>query len=674
MANWKFNLLGDFVAIAPDSSVVIFPGKKHQGILSLLLLTRDKRLPREKLLGLLWGARSNEQARASLRGALSDIKRICKPFGESLLDADRSHVYLRETVGVELDIDVLDRWKSGETKPDVSALIELNGENLLSSLVVNNEQEYESWKQAESEKIQSEYCGLLLQVLDETDTKNPVFESIANRLLTLDDTDENAHRALMRFYFDNGNRSRALRQFEVCQKRIREFYDSPVSAETQALFLRFKTGDQAVTDQGQKSLENERMALPPGGALEAALAVRRFQVASNCDLDADKGQFLAKKIAGAASKFKWFRVLPTAQTFHDSVNDSNLGNIPEILKARYVLDGYLSRQGKNYCLAVTLDDVLEMGTIWSYDLMLDDRQLQDPEFVNRKLVGHLELKLRSNEIKHSYQLGREPSTGYETTIKALAKMCEFSSDNYEETEALFARAVEYESGLSWSYSYWALWRIFCLGQNWSETSPDFLDSLDTLAHEARNRDGDDALAYVIAGHYQSFCKRNFEFAKTLVDTATNLNPYSSFVWMLSSATYSYSGEAEEALSQLEKAYDLSPVESHFMFMYDSAACIANLFARKPEFAAKFGIQAVSDSPEFTNGYKQLLVALGHLKKSSDCRFYLDRLLELDPGFNIADFIGSYPIAREEDRDYFRDGLALAGVPAKAGSLPVEHVR
>jgi len=666
MDNWKFNLLGDFVAIAPDSSTVIFPGKKHQGILSLLFLTRDKRLPREKLLGLLWGARSNEQARASLRGALSDIKRVCKPFGESLLDADRSHVYLRETASVELDIDFLDRWKSGETKPDVSALIDLNGEKLLSSLVLNNEQEYEFWKQAESEKIQREYCSLLLQALEETDTKNPEFESIANRLLTLDDTDENAQRALMQFYFDNGYRTRALRQFEVFQKRVWELYGSPVAEETQALFLRIKAGDQAAADQEQKPPESDRMDLPSGGALEAALAVMRFQVASNCDLDADKGQFLAKKIAGAASKFKWFRVLPTAQTFHDSVRNSNPGSIPEILNARYVLDGYLSRQGKNYCLAVTLDDILEMGTIWSYDLVLDDRQLQDPEFVNRKLVGHLELKLRSNEIKHSYQLGREPSTGYETTIKALAKMCEFSSNNYEETEALFARAVKYESGLSWSYSYWALWRIFCLGQNWSETSSDFLDSLDTLAHEARNRDGDDALAYVVAGHYQSFCKRNFGFAKTLVNTATNLNPYSSFVWMLSSATYSYSGEAEEALSQLEKAYDLSPVESHFMFMYDSAACIANLFARKPEFAAKFGIQAVSDSPEFTNGYKQLLVALGHLKKSADCRFYLNRLLELDPGFNISDFVDSYPIAREQDKDYFRDGLALAGVPAKAG--------
>lgn len=668
MDNWKFNLLGDFVAIAPDSSVVIFPGKKHQGILSLLLLTRDKRLPREKLLGLLWGARSNEQARASLRGALSDIKRVCKPFGESLLEADRSHVYLRETVSVELDIDILERWKSGETKPDVSALIEFNGEKLLSSLILSNEQEYESWKQVESEKIRREYYSLLLQVLDETDTKNPEIESIANRVLILDDTDEHAHRALIRFYFDNGNRSRALRQYDTCVKRVLRVHDSAVSEETQALYRRIKTGDQTPAVREQKTPDNGRMNFPPGSTFEVALAVKQFQVAPNCDLDADMGEFLAKKIAGAASKFKWFRVLPTAQTFHDSGNESNISSISQILKARYVLDGHLSRQGKNYCIAVTLDDVLEMRTIWSYDLVLDDRQLQDPEFVNRKLVGHLELKLRSNEIKYSYQLGREPSTGYETTIKALANMCELSSDKYQETEALFARAVEYGSGLSWSYSYWALWRIFCLGQKWSESSPDILE----IAHEARKRDGDDALAYVIEGHYQSFCERNFEFARTLVDTATNLNPYSSFVWMLSSATYSYSGNAEEALIQLEKSYDLSPIEPHFMFMYDSAACIANLFARKPDFAAKFGIQAVSDSPEFTNGYKQLLVALGHLKKTSDCRLYLDRLLELDPGFNIADFIGSYPIAREEDKEYFRDGLALAGVPGKARSMNIKH--
>ena len=43
--------------------------------------------------------------------------------------------------------------------------------------------------------------------------------------------------------------------------------------------------------------------------------------------------------------------------------------------------------------------------------------------------------------------------------------------------------------------------------------------------------------------------------------------------------------------------------------------------------------------------------------------YLDELYRvLEPHFTIARFIGSYPLARLEDRDNYARGLELAGAP------------
>jgi hypothetical protein len=41
---------------------------------------------------------------------------------------------------------------------------------------------------------------------------------------------------------------------------------------------------------------------------------------------------------------------------------------------------------------------------------------------------------------------------------------------------------------------------------------------------------------------------------------------------------------------------------------------------------------------------------------------LQKLLQLEPNFTIAQFTRTYPLARQEDRDNYARGLELAGVP------------
>ena len=41
---------------------------------------------------------------------------------------------------------------------------------------------------------------------------------------------------------------------------------------------------------------------------------------------------------------------------------------------------------------------------------------------------------------------------------------------------------------------------------------------------------------------------------------------------------------------------------------------------------------------------------------------LTTLLRLEPDFNVRSFVGTYPFAREEDREAYEKGLLLAGAP------------
>src|SRR5262249_61208510 len=51
-------------------------GRKVRALLACLALSSGQAWPREKLMALLWSDRADEQARASLRQALAEMRRV----------------------------------------------------------------------------------------------------------------------------------------------------------------------------------------------------------------------------------------------------------------------------------------------------------------------------------------------------------------------------------------------------------------------------------------------------------------------------------------------------------------------------------------------------------------------------------------------------------------------
>jgi DNA-binding SARP family transcriptional activator len=65
------NLLGGFEASLEGGPAVPLSTKTGQALLAYLALTPDRRHSRDKLAGLLWEDRLDEQARTSLRQTLA---------------------------------------------------------------------------------------------------------------------------------------------------------------------------------------------------------------------------------------------------------------------------------------------------------------------------------------------------------------------------------------------------------------------------------------------------------------------------------------------------------------------------------------------------------------------------------------------------------------------------
>jgi adenylate cyclase len=79
-------------------------------------------------------------------------------------------------------------------------------------------------------------------------------------------------------------------------------------------------------------------------------------------------------------------------------------------------------------------------------------------------------------------------------------------------------------------------------------------------------------------------------------------------------------------------------------------------------AVEIGRRVVRCTPAYTNGYKPLIAALGHLRRRKEARPFVDKLLELEPGFTVQRFRQVYPFTQERDLEHYAEGLRRAGVP------------
>lgn len=122
-APFHARLWGDFAIADPDGADTTPRGRKARALLAWLALHAGRPISRERLCGLLWGDRGEEQARASLRQTLLELR----PFTTApapLLLVTRQSVML-DPARLQTDVDALAQgngMRRGQALPDADEI------------------------------------------------------------------------------------------------------------------------------------------------------------------------------------------------------------------------------------------------------------------------------------------------------------------------------------------------------------------------------------------------------------------------------------------------------------------------------------------------------------------------------------------------------------------------
>jgi DNA-binding SARP family transcriptional activator len=226
----EINTLSSPEIVVGNEKVDNFVSRKALALVIYLAINPGSR-SREELADLLWSDRSQERATGNLRVVLSDIR---KKVGD-YLSIDRNSVSISASGDIRVDVHQL--LDAIETK-NLDLAVSLYKGDFLESFYLRGASRFENWQVIEREKIRLELVDGLSERVQSLLKAGKSKEAIKYliHLTTLEPLLESAHRQLMQAYFENGEVSLALKQFEICKQILYEELSVIPAEETLNLY------------------------------------------------------------------------------------------------------------------------------------------------------------------------------------------------------------------------------------------------------------------------------------------------------------------------------------------------------------------------------------------------------------------------------------------------------
>jgi DNA-binding SARP family transcriptional activator len=264
----RLELLGGFALQSAAGEPILLSARKPRALLAYLALAGARPQPRERLAALLWPDSSEQQARTSLRQALTAVRRAVEPAGGELIVADSEQVAL-EFANLELDVAQFEQAATSRSVDGWQQAVQLYRGHLLDGFSAEAPT-FEQWCAAERERLRAIAINALAELLthqEERGTHERALET-ATRLLSLDPVREETQRALMRLYLRKGRVVDAIKQYQACRQVLARELGVQPAPETERLY-------REILNQRRAARPAEPLPAEGAATAPAAPAARR---------------------------------------------------------------------------------------------------------------------------------------------------------------------------------------------------------------------------------------------------------------------------------------------------------------------------------------------------------------------------------------------------------------
>ena len=592
-------------------------------------------LARSTFTALLWGDRSEAQARASLRQALSELRAAIAPATQLALVAKTDTIAWQpgaawvDTKALELAVRLTD----DTALQDAAGLY---GGDFLEGLPVD-EPAFEQWLAAERERLRMLACTVHTRLRDGAEARGQIEEALTFglRLVALDPLQEHVHRALMRLYVAQGRHDAALSQFERCKRELSAQLSVEPQPETVELARTIKA-QRRETPAKPIALEPESAAGPtPALPTGPSIAVLPF---ANLTSDREQDFFadgMTEEIISALSKIGDLFVISKTSSMLYQSRAVRAEDAARELGVQYVLEGCVRVAGNRVRVMAQLIDGLTGGHTWSerYDGDINDIFAVQDE-ITRSIAVALHVKLTFGESARLWE-GRTLSLrAWEKMVDGRREFLRFNTAHNSIARRLLEEALEIDPGYTSARALLALTHWWDARFNTSVAMEQSLRLAELEIEKLVAEDPEMAAAYMVRGGVALMRDRHDD-AIRLCEKSVERAPSDSHNMAFLGIVYRLASKDEEAIAILKAAMRLSP---HYPAWYTYHLAVAQMWLGVYAAAQNNAEIYVQREPDEPMGLMSLATIHGMQGREADASETVSKLNDRFPEFGMKNVI------------------------------------
>jgi adenylate cyclase len=654
----EVRLLGSPAVVTAGESRTL-PSRKATALLAYLAMRPDEPISRDHLAGLLWGESSNEQARANLRQALTQLRRAFRGSGLDPVKTPSDKVML-SSEGLSIDVHRLTRGDSILDRDDQHC-----DKEFLEGFSVT-EPEFEQWLIVQREGLRSRARQLHEAAADNAFQDRRMGEAIDHLTiaLSLDPLHEHLHRRLMTLFAAQGRADAAMGQFERCRSVLRQELGIEPDSETTALYEKIRsrrsTADGEFAEPPARPDETQMSTGDsPGMVLDMpSIAVLAFE---NMSGDQEQEYFcdgIVEDIITDLSKIRGLFVIARNSAFAYKGTRPNVRVVCRELGVRYVLEGSVRRVADDIRITAQLIDGTTGGHMWAerYDRKLHGIFAVQDE-VTRDIVSALALELTPEESERIYRRHTENLEAYEHFLQGREQAFRDTQEANAQARIMLEQAIEIDPHFSLAFSHLSRNHVVAYVNRWGESADQSLALAMEFGQHAVELDETNPHAYFAVGAAALWMKQH-DRAAIAAEKCLAIKPNFAEGHAVLGLILVYSGKPREAIASLHKAMRLDP---HYRDIYLHLLALAHVQLDEYEQAVAALTRRLARKPESDISRVLLAAVHGHMGNVEESRAEWAEALRINPDYSLEHRRRILPYRNPAHFEHLMEGLRKAGV-------------
>lgn len=656
MALIQLTLLGGFGLRRANRGDVRLPTRKAEALLAFLACHPGEKQPRDRLTALLWGDRSDRQARHSLSQTLLSLR-------QELGQANALLLVERETVALRADAvesDVLELRRLASVPEGLRAALDLYRGPFLDGFNLR-EAGFEDWLIEERTQLQGLAFNTFLALADAQVAAGDWSDAIStlNSAIRFDPLAEEAYRRLMSLQIEHGFCNDAIRNYRSLSEALRRELKTQPDPSTTAIYQHATARPQQhpqlqIVSEAAAQAEPAAPVEQTGAPHREATGPRRASVAIMPFIDLEAGiegkvplaRGLTHDVITRLAKLRSLFVIAQGTVFALAEKGVSAEEAGRLLNVEYVVSGTIRNQSGDVTAAIELVETRCARIVWAETIerRLSDSLSIEDELVNQ-IVSSVAAEIELTERNRAILKPPGSLDAWEALHCGFWHMYRFNEADNERARRFFKLAVRLDPTMARAYaglSFTHFQNAFLLRP--SERQQEIARAYD-MACEALIADDRDPAAHWAMGR-ALWLRGDHDQSVRELGNAVELSPNFSLGHYTLSFVHCQSGDAAAAIRYADRSHDLSPYDPMTFAMLGAKALA---YARLGQFdqAAEWAIKATLRPNAHTHILAIAAQCLALAGRGDEARDFSSRIHHARPDYSTEDFLGSFHFSEKD---------------------------